>query len=417
MNILFTHAYTRHNKGDAAIVAGMLTELRRYAPSDRVTLLTLEQPKNNPYEEFGVHLIPSFFFEAIYRTTSPIYRFFRTLSIVVVTLIWAFITRIGHREATWWLPPRLRVICQAYWHAHLMIAVGGGYLRGGKSVQAFVTLILHLHAFWIAQILHKRIILYSQSIGPFTTSLQKTLTSLTLRHVTRIYAREDITLHLLSHMCISNGIVRKGVDAGFLITRARTVPQEVRHLHRPLVGITVRQWLSPSLQEKYERALAMFARYLITKVGAHVLIIPQVTSLKHHDDDRVPGRRVKKHIRSPKITVLEKDYTHSEIASLYSNLDYFIGTRMHSVIFSLTAHVPVIAIEYEYKTRGIMRELSLADWVIPIEDVTASRLIHLFKSLQRAEGAYRSNLAQIIPAYVEQARQPMREIMENYYVA
>ena len=47
------------------------------------------------------------------------------------------------------------------------------------------------------------------------------------------------------------------------------------------------------------------------------------------------------------------------------SLDYLVGTRFHSVIFALAARVPCIAIGYEHKTRGIMRDLSLDGWVLP----------------------------------------------------
>jgi polysaccharide pyruvyl transferase WcaK-like protein len=35
--------------------------------------------------------------------------------------------------------------------------------------------------------------------------------------------------------------------------------------------------------------------------------------------------------------------------------------------------VPGIAIEYEHKTRGIMRDLGLEDWVLPMENETICR--------------------------------------------
>ena len=72
---------------------------------------------------------------------------------------------------------------------------------------------------------------------------------------------------------------------------------------------------------------------------------------------------------------------HRQIKAAYNQLDFLIGTRFHSVIFSLTSGVPCIAIEYEHKSRGIMRELGLEHWVLAIGDVTEARLGRLFDKL------------------------------------
>lgn len=57
--------------------------------------------------------------------------------------------------------------------------------------------------------------------------------------------------------------------------------------------------------------------------------------------------------------------------AIYSFYDYIIGTRFHSLIFSLSEHVPEIAISYDgYKSVGIMKDMKLDDYVIDIADVT-----------------------------------------------
>jgi colanic acid/amylovoran biosynthesis protein len=96
--------------------------------------------------------------------------------------------------------------------------------------------------------------------------------------------------------------------------------------------------------------------------------------------------------------------SYHELKSLYANLDFLIGTRFHSVIFSLASFVPCIAIEYEHKTGGIMRELGLHRWVIPFEDVTAERLQSLFDELIQNADSYRAYLREVIPPYIIQSQ-------------
>jgi colanic acid/amylovoran biosynthesis protein len=77
-----------------------------------------------------------------------------------------------------------------------------------------------------------------------------------------------------------------------------------------------------------------------------------------------------------------------------------VGTRFHSVIFGLTSFVPALAIQYEHKTLGIMRQLGLEKWVIPIEQVTGQYLISLFDELIKSRDDYIKKLDHILPAYI-----------------
>ena len=94
---------------------------------------------------------------------------------------------------------------------------------------------------------------------------------------------------------------------------------------------------------------------------------------------------------------------HRQIKAAYNQLDFLIGTRFHSVIFSLTSGVPCIAIEYEHKSRGIMRELGLEHWVLAIGDVTEAGLGSLFDKMVRERDAYRNQLTRVMPQYVRRA--------------
>jgi colanic acid/amylovoran biosynthesis protein len=73
------------------------------------------------------------------------------------------------------------------------------------------------------------------------------------------------------------------------------------------------------------------------------------------------------------------------------------------VIFSLTSGVPCIAIEYEHKTRGIMRDLGLEEWVLPIADVTHTRLWCMVQRLVARRAEYLDVIRQRVPDYTAQA--------------
>ena len=92
------------------------------------------------------------------------------------------------------------------------------------------------------------------------------------------------------------------------------------------------------------------------------------------------------------------------MASFIAELDYLVGNRFHSVIFALAARVPCIAIGYEHKTHGIMRDLSLDGWVLPARDLSAAGLYGLFGKLEKHRSDYRAHLDHVIPRYVARGR-------------
>jgi colanic acid/amylovoran biosynthesis protein len=91
-----------------------------------------------------------------------------------------------------------------------------------------------------------------------------------------------------------------------------------------------------------------------------------------------------------------------------------VGTRFHGVIFALTGYVPSIAIEYEHKTRGIMHDLGLDQWIISMTSVTAAKLKTMFDQLLRERDAYSEQLHAELPKYLKRATIARDRTRETY---
>ncbi|HEX3784701.1 MAG TPA: hypothetical protein VHX38_33995, partial [Pseudonocardiaceae bacterium] len=65
--------------------------------------------------------------------------------------------------------------------------------------------------------------------------------------------------------------------------------------------------------------------------------------------------------------------------------------------------VPCVAIEYDHKTRGIMRDLGLEDWVTGIAEVSPDSLVALIDRLFATRAEYVSRLTSRLPRYVADA--------------
>jgi colanic acid/amylovoran biosynthesis protein len=71
-----------------------------------------------------------------------------------------------------------------------------------------------------------------------------------------------------------------------------------------------------------------------------------------------------------------------EVAALYGAALMTIGTRFHSVIFSLAQGKPSLAIGYGgNKAKGILKDINQEEWHIPIEQAEGKQLVKMAQNL------------------------------------
>jgi colanic acid/amylovoran biosynthesis protein len=411
--ILISHVYSSGNNGDAALLAVEIAELRRVF--DRPVLQVATVDPVPPGTEFrGVPVEPSLMFLALntarWRPAKLLYSAWVIFVTLAATAVWRLTGRLP-------LPGRLGRATRAILDADLMAPVGGGYLRGRRGIASSTELVLLLHPIVLAKLAGVPVMHYSQSVGPFGNAAQRWLVGCVLRRLDLLLVREDVTLDVLRPMRLPPGTVLRGVDGGFLFAGGRKpAVTDVVDLRagRPVVGVTVRQWLPGPAQARYERAVAELCEHVVD-TGAEVVFVPQVTAVHHGDDDRIASRRVADLIRRDQhVHVITGSYDCDQIKALYGSLDLTVGTRFHSVIFSLTALVPALAIEYEHKTGGIMKDLGLSEWVCDISEVTGPQLVELYDQLVLSAADYRTHLLRVLPGYVERAHHAADEIERRY---
>jgi colanic acid/amylovoran biosynthesis protein len=247
---------------------------------------------------------------------------------------------------------------------------------------------------------------------------EEKLVAATLPSMQLILLREDTSMALLRRLGVSAN-TRRAIDSGFLFDSPHQANLRARlslPAHTLLLGVTVRSWLKGDQQVAYETAVAGALDAVTKTAPVHVVFIPQVTAAKG-DDDRVTSRRVYQLMQAKhSATLVEEELTHYDVKAMYNDLDLLLGTRFHSVIFSLTAYVPVMAIEYEHKTSGIMKDLDLSEWVTKIEDVTATNLTAALQRLLTEREDYVVHLRRRLPTYQTQARQAA-ELLHRAYLA
>lgn len=402
-NIVISHVYSSDNKGDAALTSVLIDDLKSQFPEAKVTIFRLESVKKGSYFE-GVPEKASFMYYALNRYENLLGKLAYTVCMVTATLTYAALLRATGRHI--YLPRHLREVAKIYEQSDLIVPVGGGYIRSRKGLLNRLNIPLLLHPLLFGYLLGKPTILYAQSVGPFQNIIEKKIVAYILRRMTLIMLRENASLKLLESLGVTKNVSR-AIDSGFLLkSKKRLNLHKLYHVpaNKIIIGVTVRSWLAHEAQLNYEKAVANSLDKLVKTSNAHVLFIPQVTATKG-DDDRQTNCRVHDLMHYTKgSTLIEDTPNHHEIKAIYDGLDILVGTRFHSVIFSLTSYVPVLAIEYEHKTSGIMHDLKLEGWVIKIEDATSENLTELLRKLVSQQGEYRTHLHRHLPPYLRRAK-------------
>ncbi|HJP96678.1 MAG TPA: polysaccharide pyruvyl transferase family protein [Candidatus Saccharimonadales bacterium] len=419
MKILITNVYSYKNKGDAAIVVSLIKEIRRVFGQDTDILAQTADIKHDE-GKYDVPVTQSLLWTLLSRVRDDniIKRLYVPIKGICSLSLYLFFVNAFQKELRFLLNRDMKQFVDENKQADLVIACGGGYLRTAHgSLRETILLFVTCLNFLTAKYLGKQVYLYSQSIGPVHGSLQEKMLKFTLDRVDIVQPREDVSVAYLQKLGIKAQVVPTA-DAALLLGGTGIFPERVAKLdeQKMHVGLTVRKWFKDKAQlEAYESAVAQNIDYLIEKHNAQVFYIPQVIAENFGDDDRIVAKEVWEKVQNKDLfTVVDADLHPFEVIGLCGAMDIFIGTRMHSNIFSLISKVPVVAIEYEHKTRGIMRGLGLEDLTIDIKDVTPQTLQQRIDLLLNNKDTYRTRLIDNLPGQVAEGQKAINSIKAAY---
>ncbi|MBT2259239.1 polysaccharide pyruvyl transferase family protein [Priestia megaterium] len=300
---------------------------------------------------------------------------------------------------------------------------GGGFIHSlDKGLISDYYVFYSVFHIWLANSLGKKVYIMPNSYGPFPSKISKWLIKKSLKNVEFISAREQISKGVLES--VINKDVAKYPDLGFFLeineqkkTEAYDylVEKQVPIEKNKLVGVTVRPYRFPKSsnpEEKYAQyihGISEFCKYLIGK-GYHPVLISQTLGPSDHENDYLAIEAVINRLAEETIdkysVIHDFELNCIDVKSIYSHMDYLIGTRFHSVIFALTSHVKSIAIGYGgNKGKGIMEDAKLTEYQIPIEEADDKTLISKFEQLVN-DDSYQEKLKQYL-TFIEKKRKEL----------
>jgi len=414
MRILITNVYSSKNRGDAGIVYAMIDELLKRDAFRHATISVSSSDYPGDRHRFPVEVVPSFSSLRNVLDNAFLRQLYFLCVLLPSTLLWALAYRFFGKD----LPifKGARQLARIYAKSDLIVGAGGGYLYTTSPLHGNVVLLSTLYSLSFALLLGKPLYLFSQSIGPFSSKAQAYLVKRLLRKAKHVQARDDVTQAWVRTWKKGPPVYRT-CDAAFLVQAEEAdvtlVPAETAENR---VGLTVRRWFRNSKkQEAYEEVMARFVSWICEEKRGVIHFIPQVTYCETGDDDRICARKIlsKCDDRLP-VQTIENDLSPQQVKGLCGEMDLFVGTRMHSNIYALSAGVPSLAIAYQPKTHEIMRELGLGDLVLDIEDLDLSSLQKAFHELVSSRQQISEQVKTIIPQLQRKAGLGAQLIEEDY---
>ena len=313
----------------------------------------------------------------------------------------------------------------------IVLPPGGPYIGDMYSLRYEFFLAIFI---FFAKHYGRKIMIYAPSMGPFQKWWRKKLHKYIIKKADVICVRDQI-----SHRWVKSLKLKKEIHltADAAIQKILTQQEIKKHISKtnvPLPSGKIKVGITPidlswhpvfgkrvDIEEFNERIVSAFAYAIIHTIKKNVIVYfyPQLYGMQ--DDMQVildiiarVKEAVNDNIYKDSINILDNkcdaDYQQAHI----SMMDYFIGTRYHSIVFSAMYHVPFIGIYYEHKTEDFIKRLGMSKYCLSIEDIDSGLIIRKSNELEKNGTELRKMLVEKMKPIKELSFQTSKYLYELY---
>lgn len=439
MKFALTHCYTDKNKGDAAIIVSTTQLIKEIDPKAEINMFSTFGPNDKQFKEeqkfiskFATNLFSGLFYQPqpifMGKDFSRVFHF----AWIFIKFSALLITKNKLILKLFFSKSELKGIA-SFLSSDVVVSKGGSYITAQNStIRQSLSLIHMLYPFILSKRFGKKIVIFSQSLGPVKGKLNRWLLRYALSDVESIYLREKLCLQKYVEIEeLSEQVPTKFIpDSAFYLKDEHnlaehnvTIDKSVLNIGFTIVDHAFKYIKEDSIKaqkiESYKQSLIDTIEYLVKERCAKVHIFPQVIAdnshLGHNDvriSKEIEGTCHKKGMVES-VTYHFGDYNPMQLRNMYSSMDIFIGTRLHSVIFSLSQNVPSINIAYHgTKSQGILNSIDgFKEFVIPIDDIETNKLKISVETLLNKRKELKENLIQENKRLCTELEKAMNEVI------
>lgn len=275
-------------------------------------------------------------------------------------------------------------ILAALAEADLFISGGGSLLQdvtGSFSVPYYLSLA------WLAKLQGVKTVYYAQGAGPLNKFWSRKLTALSLNRFNLLGVRDQGSYNLLKQIGVKQKL-NLTVDPVFALADFEY------NLHKKIkgkleIGVAVRPWSADYISE-----LAAGLNRFSAESSCKFLLFSF-----HKGSDEKTAVQLQKLLKAESELVKLPNQPNKAL-SFFSELDLFVGVRLHSLIFALLNQIPLLAISYDPKVTGLMADLDS----LPCLEITELKAAQVTTALTELH-EQRYQLRKKIKTYLKQQKQ------------
>jgi polysaccharide pyruvyl transferase CsaB len=294
-------------------------------------------------------------------------------------------------------------IAEAVRHTDLTILGGGGLFQDywGFDPAAILTrehwgLSFYVTPALLSAVYAKPLMLYAVGAGPLLSEHGRKYTKVAGDIATRITVRDPVSKELFESLGVSADKITVTADPAFDLAPAPEAADlpEVRQWKSsgPAIAVCLRTWNFGADSTFCDREVARALDDVLASEGGRVLFVP----FQSGDDHYVANRVFQQMRHRQNAAVLAEPCSPAMLAGIVANADLVLGMRLHSVIFSLAAQVPFVALEYDPKVGGLTALTGFQEFTLPFGGIESYVLAGRMRRALRERECFRERAGAIL---------------------
>lgn len=364
MRVLIPHSWSQ-NMGDLAMLTAAVSGLRNALPGASITALVSHPDFTKQRSDLGIRLSPWPWplksRPGLAMAWYPLILISHFISITAFSLTGKRIFLSGYSRPL-----------SEFFDCDLVVSPGGDFI---SPRYWFITT---FSEFLFAKMLGKRVILLSQSIGPFDGFLRKDIARFALRLADTIIVREETSAQNIRDL---------GLDCRMTADLAFAFP-DVPMKRKARDGVVICPKRMDSGLPGYRDTIMRVARAIRERTGMGIVVLPTDT----HDLEL----QAEIASRLPDAEVIREVYPPQRIAEILSDSEFLISSRMHAIILGSLSDTPFFSIGDSFKFRSVLEDFP-GGCVADYRDFSEADLEDLMGALERREET-RKRIASTLPA-------------------
>ena len=371
MKYTLINCYSDNNKGDSGIILSTVELLKEFdSNADIVGVSTYNFSDSffhteHEFLKSKIKVLPSIFGELnIGKRKGVFYKNIRYVFDSLRLLVFLVLPKSFLKVRNFIFSKEERTTINRLESSDYVISKGGSFICNENDIREKIALIRFIYVFLLAFKLNCKVVILCQSIGPVYGKWSKKIINYLIGKCEIVVLREKVCIDEYPYLNLNASNVVVTNDIAFYLGAKNVSPNLLRiDTEAVNIGFTIKG-VSEKSSKAYLTMMADGIKHCIDKYGAIVHIFPHVTIDNDVEVSYQVHRMLEDKYKS-KVFLYNEDYNAPELKSIYSSMNYFVGTRLHSTIFAMGEFVPSICISYHgTKSAGIFANYGLERFAV-----------------------------------------------------